>query len=75
MTVKCNLKKFLEERELTQQRFAAAAGLSPTTVGQLYRNSFRRLDNGTVETVCKFFGVELGDMFYIAPANKDEAAA
>lgn len=64
--MKCKLKEFLEERDLTQQRFAADVGLSPTTVGQLYRNSFRRLDNGTVEAICRYFSVELGEMFYIA---------
>ena len=69
MAVKCRLKDFLEERELTQQRFAADAGLSPTTVGQLYRNSFRRLDNGTIEAVCRYFEVQLGDMFYISDEN------
>ena len=66
MAVKCRLKEFLDRNELTQQKFAADAGLSPTTVGQLYRNAFLRLDNGTIETVCGYFNVELGDMFYIA---------
>lgn len=66
MAVKCRLKDFLEQRELTQQRFAGDTGLSPTTVGQLYHSAFRRLDSGTVEVVCNYFGVELGEMFYIA---------
>lgn len=66
MAVKCRLKEFIEARELTQQKFAGETGLSPTTVGQLYRNTFQRLDNGTVEKVCRYFGVELGEMFYLA---------
>lgn len=75
MAVKCRLKEFLDQKELTQQRFAAEAELSPTTVGQLYRNSFRRLDNGTVEAVCRYFKVDLGDMFYIATDSDDAQPA
>lgn len=65
MAVKCKLKEFMEAQDLTQQKFAGETGLSPTIVGRLYHNRFSRLDNRTVETVCGYFNVPLGDMFYI----------
>lgn len=64
-TVKCNLKQLMEEKELTQQQVAGKTGLSPTIINRLYHNRFSRLDNNTVEEICSFFGVQLGDMFYI----------
>jgi putative transcriptional regulator len=65
MPVKSRLKEFMQDKALTQQEVAGATGLSPTIVNRLYHNRFSRLDNGTVETICSFFNVELGPMFYI----------
>ncbi len=65
MAVKCKLKSFMEEKGLNQQQVAGKTGLSPTIINRLYHNRFSRLDNNTVEEVCSFFGVSLGDMFYI----------
>lgn len=65
MSVRSRLKTFMENQDLTQQEVAGRTGLSPTIVNRLYHNRFSRLDNRTVETICTFFDVELGDMFYI----------
>lgn len=65
MEVKCKLKSFMDEQDLTQQEVAAQTGLSPTIIGRLYHNRFSRLDNQTVIKVCTLFKVSLGEMFYI----------
>lgn len=65
MTVKCRLKDFMQDKGLTQQEVAGKTGLSPTIINRLYHNRFSRVDNNTAEEVCSFFGVELGEMFYI----------
>lgn len=67
MSVKSRLKEKMESQGLTQQAVAGGTGLSPTIVNRLYHNRFSRLDNRTVEVICNFFGVQLGDMFYIDP--------
>ncbi len=72
MAVKTNLKSFMESLDMTQQALAGATGLSPTIVNRLYHNRFSRLDNGTVETICKFFKVSLGEMFYITSDEDNE---
>jgi putative transcriptional regulator len=38
-----------------QKTLAAQTGLSPTTVGKLYRSHFNRIDNHTVVTLLKRF--------------------
>lgn len=65
MPLKSKLKDYCEAQNLTQQQLAARTGLSPTTVGQIYRNAFVRLDGGTAEVLCRFFDVQLGDLFYL----------
>jgi transcriptional regulator with XRE-family HTH domain len=72
MAVKSRLKERMEARDLTQLDVAAGTGLSPTIIGRLFHNSFKRLDNKTVELVCNFFGVGLGDMFYIDNTGVEE---
>jgi putative transcriptional regulator len=71
MAVRSRLKEFMESKDLTQQEVAGRTGLSPTIVNRLYHNRFSRLDNGTVETICRYFQVELGQMFYIEVKDGD----
>ncbi len=72
MTVKCRLKDFMQDKGLTQQEVAGKTGLSPTIINRLYHNRFSRVDNNTAEDVCGFFGVELGEMFYIEKSSLAE---
>lgn len=55
MKMRCKLLELMEKRGVDQKTVAAATGLSPTTVGKLYRNHFDRIDNHTVITLCKYF--------------------
>lgn len=49
------LPQLMKDKGLDQKTLAAQTGLSPTTVGKLYRNHFDRIDNHTVKTLCKHF--------------------
>jgi DNA-binding Xre family transcriptional regulator len=56
MKVISKLQSLMERQEgLDQKTLAARTGLSPTTVGKLYRGHFDRIDNHTVTTLCKYF--------------------
>lgn len=58
MKVISKLPELMKSRDgLDQKTLAAKTGLSPTTVGKLYRGHFDRIDNHTVTTLCKFFGL------------------
>jgi len=55
--LKSKLPELMKEKGVDQKTVAAATGLSPTTVGKLYRSHFDRIDNHTVTTLCKYFGL------------------
>ncbi len=48
----------MESKGLDQKTLAAETGLSPTTVGKVYRGQFNRIDNHTVKTLCMYFGLK-----------------
>lgn len=73
MQVKCNLRSFMEEREMNQLEVANKTGLSPTIIGRLYHERFSRLDNQTVIKICQLFDVSLGEMFYIDKGSNGNA--
>ncbi|MEQ9549397.1 MAG: helix-turn-helix transcriptional regulator [Coleofasciculus sp. G3-WIS-01] len=57
MKVISKLPTLMKQKSLNQKTLAAQTGLSPTTVGKLCRNHFDRIDNHTVKTLCKYFGL------------------
>jgi putative transcriptional regulator len=74
MELKSKLPALMEQKGIDQKSLAAATGLSPTTVGKLYRNHFDRIDNRTIIALCRFFGlVRLDDLIELVlePATGD----
>lgn len=65
MPIVCRLRDMMQEKELKQFEVAVATRLSPTIIGNLYHNQFRRIDCKTAEKLCRYFGCELGDLFQI----------
>ena len=65
MTVICKLSNFMEKEGLTQLKVAADTGLSPTIIGRLYNNQFKRIDCATAEKLCNYFSCEFGDLFKV----------
>lgn len=64
MTVICKLRKLIEARGLNQAEVARATKLSPTIIGNLYRDNFRRIDCDTAEVLREFFGLRsLSDLY------------
>ena len=45
----------MESKGLDQKTLAFHTGLSPTTVGKIYRSQFNQIDNHTVTTLCRYF--------------------
>ena len=70
--MKTKLPALMKLRGVDQKTVAAATGLSPTTVGKLYRNHFDRIDNRTVIELCRYFQIrELGDLIEIVWEEED----
>jgi DNA-binding Xre family transcriptional regulator len=74
MNLKSKLPALMEKKGVDQKTVAAATGLSPTTVGKLYRSHFDRIDNHTVIALCKYFRLrKLDDLIEIVWESEDEA--
>ena len=58
MKMKTFLPDLIAAKGMTQQQLAYLSGLSPTTIGKIYRGHFDRIDNHTVSSLCKFFGLK-----------------
>jgi len=63
MPIVCKLREMMTEKKLKQFEVAIATKLSPTIIGNLYHNQFRRIDCKTAEKLCRYFGCEFGDLF------------
>lgn len=62
----------MHDRGLDQKTLAAQTGLSPTTVGKIYRGQFNRIDNHTVTTLCLYFGLKsIADLIEIKWEKND----
>jgi putative transcriptional regulator len=58
----------MAEREITQTQLRESLGLGSHTISKLYNNRFDRVDRETIEKLCDYFSVEVGDLFVL----KDE---
>jgi DNA-binding Xre family transcriptional regulator len=58
MKIISKLPELMINKRLDQKTLAAKTGLSPTTVGKIYRGHFDRIDNHTIKTLCIFFGLK-----------------
>ncbi|MFB2769814.1 helix-turn-helix domain-containing protein [Pelatocladus sp. BLCC-F211] len=61
----CRLAVLMAEKDpqLSQRQLAKDTGLDITTINRLFTNKFSRVDVGTVEVLCNYFGREVGELF------------
>jgi DNA-binding Xre family transcriptional regulator len=73
MKLKSKLPQLMLREGIDQKTLAAKTGLSPTTVGKLYRSHFDRIDNHTVIALCRFFGIrKLDDLLEVVWEDDDK---
>lgn len=70
--MKCKLPELMKAKGIDQKTLAAETRLSPATVGKLYRSHFDRIDNHTVTTLCKYFGLRSLDSLIEIVWEKDD---
>lgn len=60
----CRLAVLMAEKDpqLSQRQLAKETGLDLTTINRLFTNRFSRVDVGTIETLCNYFGCNVGDL-------------
>ena len=67
------LSTLMGQRRLSIQDVARDTGLHYTTVFQLYHDRSNRFDRETLDRLCRYFGVGLGELLEWAPDASDTA--
>lgn len=49
------LPGLLQAAQIDQKTLATQTGLSPTTIGKIFRGHFDRIDNHTIKVLAKYF--------------------
>ena len=68
------LSKFpviLAERKLRVADVVRATGMSKSTLHKLYNEDSSRIDFNTVNELCKFLDVQVGDLFVYVPDDDE----
>ena len=63
----CNLKKFMESRDLTITQVAEEVGIAKNTVRSYYRNQMIRIDIDIAKKFCDYLQVCFGELFTYNP--------
>jgi len=61
--IRCNLAVLLAERHVKISSVSADTGISRTTLTSLYKNASKGVQLSTVDTLCRYLNVEVGDLF------------
>lgn len=64
--IKCHLSKLMGERKLKISDVARDTGLHRNTVTLLYQETATRVDLDAIEALCRYFGVNVGDLFELS---------
>lgn len=68
--IKCHLSRLMGERKLKISDVARDTGLHRNTITLLYQETATRIDLDAIDTLCKYFGVPVGELFeYVDTTN------
>lgn len=60
--IKCHLSRLMGERKLKISDVARDTGLHRNTITLLYQETANRVDLDAIEVLCKYFGIQVGDL-------------
>lgn len=63
--IKCHLSRIMGERKLRVADVARETGVNRNLVTLLYYEKAKRIDFESLERLCRFFGVSVGDFLEI----------
>lgn len=67
-----HLPTLLAERRLKVADAVRATGISKTTLHKIYNDQSSRIDFDTIDKLCEFLEVEVGDIFEYVPDAEDQ---
>ena len=70
--MRCKLKEVMDSRGIQSQlELSKAVGVSPGTIGRMYRDQLSRLDFETVDKITEFFNItDISELFELAPNDE-----
>lgn len=66
--IKCHLSRLMGERKLKISDVARDTGLHRNTVTLLYQETATRVDLEAIEALCKYFDIQVGELFELTDA-------
>lgn len=63
--VRCHLSRLMGERKVKIADVARDTGLNRSTVTALYKETATRVDLDAIESLCNYFGCQVGDLFEV----------
>ena len=73
--IKCHLSRLMGERKLKVAEVARATGLYRGSVSLLYDETASKVDLETVDRLCAYFGVTVGELFEHLPSLPELSSA
>ena len=67
-----HLPTLLAEKRLKVADAVRATGVSKTTLHKIYNDQSSRIDFDTIDKLCKYLEVEVGDIFEYVEENESE---
>ena len=68
--IKNNFPVILAEKRLRVADVVRATGMSKSTLHKLYNDESSRIDFNTINQLCEFLDVQVGDLFVYEPYSK-----
>lgn len=69
--IRCSLALEMAARRLTIRALAEGAGVHVAAITKLRSNHFEALHAPTLEKICRFLGMEPGELLYLEPPLDD----
>jgi DNA-binding Xre family transcriptional regulator len=70
--VKSELKKILDQRDISIRQFAEMTGLQFETLRRLYNDETRQFQRDTIGKVCEVLEIELNELLVIIDTENDK---
>lgn len=70
--IKSHLPVLMAERRLKVADVIRATGISKSTMHKIYNEQTSRIDFETIDRLCEFFDVGVGDLFEYVPNDTSE---
>ncbi|NRB41361.1 MAG: helix-turn-helix transcriptional regulator [Pseudomonadales bacterium] len=69
--IKCNLSRYMGEQKMNISDVARLTSLNRSTISLLYHEKATRIELEAIESLCKLFHCEVGDLFQLLVEEKD----